>query len=141
MGFGCRLHMKGTNVLKMKLYIFRWSRNVLLLCNLKVNVCLFLWLYSPILGLGRLHETFHFISVTRCRTVGRTPWTGDSSLQGLCVSTPRDCEDGEVGGMNGFGRGNWSTRRKPAPTPLCPPQIPLARPRREHGLPRWEVSE
>jgi hypothetical protein len=23
MGFGCRLHMKGTNVLKMKLYIFR----------------------------------------------------------------------------------------------------------------------
>jgi hypothetical protein len=28
--------------------------------------------------------------------------------------------DGEVGGMNGFGRGNRSTRRKPAPTPLCP---------------------
>jgi hypothetical protein len=32
-----------------------------------------LWLYSPILGLGRLHETFRFITVTRSRTVGRTP--------------------------------------------------------------------
>jgi hypothetical protein len=32
-----------------------------------------------------------------------------------------DDDDDEVGGMNGFGRGNRSTRRKPAPTPLCPP--------------------
>jgi hypothetical protein len=24
-----------------------------------------------------------------------------------------------------IGRGNWSTRRKPASTPLCPPQIPI----------------
>jgi hypothetical protein len=36
---------------------------------------------------------------------------------------PGDCEDGEFCGMNG--RGNRSTRRKPAPTTLCPPQIPL----------------
>jgi hypothetical protein len=50
-----------------------------------------------------------------------------------------DC-DGEVGGMNGFGRGNRSTRRKPAPTPLCPPQIQLVRPGREPGPPRWEAS-
>jgi hypothetical protein len=32
-----------------------------------------------------------------------------------------DC--GETGGMK-IGRGNRSTRRKPAPAPLCPPQIP-----------------
>jgi hypothetical protein len=32
-----------------------------------------------------------------------------------------DC--GENGGMK-IGRGNRSTRRKPAPAPLCPPQIP-----------------
>jgi hypothetical protein len=31
-----------------------------------------------------------------------------------------DCE--AIGGMK-IGRGNWSTRRKPAPAPLCPPQI------------------
>jgi hypothetical protein len=41
-----------------------------------------------------------------------------------------DC--GAVGGMN-IDRGNRSTRRKPAPAPLCPPQIPhdqtRARPR------------
>jgi hypothetical protein len=29
-------------------------------------------------------------------------------------------DDGEVGGMNGFGRGNRSTQRKHTPTPLCP---------------------
>jgi hypothetical protein len=32
-----------------------------------------------------------------------------------------DC--GEIGGMK-IGRGNRSTRRKPAPASLCPPQIP-----------------
>jgi hypothetical protein len=37
---------------------------------------------------------------------------------------PGDCEDGEFGGIK-IGRGNRSTRRKPAPAPLCPPQFPL----------------
>jgi hypothetical protein len=32
-----------------------------------------------------------------------------------------DC--GAIGGMK-IGRGNRSTRRKPVPAPLCPPQIP-----------------
>jgi hypothetical protein len=32
---------------------------------------------QPNSGLGRLHETFRFTSVTRSRTVGRAPWTGD----------------------------------------------------------------
>jgi hypothetical protein len=32
---------------------------------------------QPNSGLGRLHETFRFTSVTRFGTVGRTPWTGD----------------------------------------------------------------
>jgi hypothetical protein len=50
-----------------------------------------------------------------------------------------DCDDDEeeVGGTNGFGKGNRSSRRKPAPTPLCPPQIPLSRP----GPPRWGASD
>jgi hypothetical protein len=34
-----------------------------------------------------------------------------------------DDEYGAVGGMR-IGRGNRSTRRKPPPMPLCPPQIP-----------------
>jgi hypothetical protein len=34
-----------------------------------------------------------------------------------------DCDCGESGGMK-IGRGNRSTRRKPVPSPLCPPQIP-----------------
>jgi hypothetical protein len=34
-----------------------------------------------------------------------------------------DCDCGAVGGMK-IDRGNRSTRRKPAPVPLCPPSIP-----------------
>jgi hypothetical protein len=41
------------------------------------------------------------------------------------VPTPGDYEDGKIGGMM-IGRGNRSTRRKPAPVPLCPPQTPHA---------------
>jgi hypothetical protein len=40
------------------------------------------------------------------------------------VSAPGDYDNEEIGGM--IGRGNRSTRRKPAPVPLCPPQIPHA---------------
>jgi hypothetical protein len=98
-----------------------------------IQVLFFPWRYSPILGLGRLHETFRFISVTRSRIVGRTPWTGDQLVARTLLTAPgdRDDDDGEVGGMNDFGRRNRSTRRKLAPTPLCPTQIPLARPERD----------
>jgi hypothetical protein len=40
------------------------------------------------------------------------------------VPAPGDYDDGETGGM--IGKGNRSTRRKPAPLPLCPPQTPHA---------------
>jgi hypothetical protein len=40
------------------------------------------------------------------------------------VPAPGDYDDGEIGGMTG--RGNRSTRRKPAPVPLCLPQTPHA---------------
>jgi hypothetical protein len=36
------------------------------------------------------------------------------------VPAPGDYDDGKIGGM--IGRGNRSTRRKPPPVPLCPPQ-------------------
>jgi hypothetical protein len=52
---------------------------------------------------------------------------------------PGDCDGGEFGGMK-IGRGNRSTRRKPVPASLCPPQIPLARPGLEPRPPRWEAS-
>jgi hypothetical protein len=40
------------------------------------------------------------------------------------VPAPGDYDDGEIGGM--IGKGSRSTRRKPAPVPLCPPQTPHA---------------
>jgi hypothetical protein len=49
---------------------------------------------------------------------------GTSATEWPIVPVPRDYDDGEFGGMK-IGRGNRSTRSKPAPAPLCPPQIAL----------------
>jgi hypothetical protein len=49
---------------------------------------------------------------------------GTAAIYLPIVPAPGDCEDGEFGGIKN-GRENRSTRRKPAPAPLCPPQIPL----------------
>jgi hypothetical protein len=48
---------------------------------------------------------------------------GTAATNRLIVPAPGDY-DGEIGGM--IGRGNRSTRRKPTPVPLCPPQSPHA---------------
>jgi hypothetical protein len=50
---------------------------------------------------------------------------GTSATYWPIVPAPGDYEDGELFGGMKIGRGNRSTRTKPAPTPLCPPQIPL----------------
>jgi hypothetical protein len=49
---------------------------------------------------------------------------GTSATEWPIVPAPGDYDDGEIGRIK-IGRGNRSTRRKPAPAPLCPPQIPL----------------
>jgi hypothetical protein len=50
---------------------------------------------------------------------------GTAAIYCLIVPAPGDCEDGELFGGMKIGRGNRNARRKPAPAPLCPPQIPL----------------
>jgi hypothetical protein len=45
---------------------------------------------------------------------------GTSAAEWPIVPAPGDYDEGEFGGMK-IGRGNRSTRRKPAPAPLCPP--------------------
>jgi hypothetical protein len=49
---------------------------------------------------------------------------GTSATEWPIVPASGDYDDGEIDGMK-IGRGNRSTRRKPAPATLCPPQIPL----------------
>jgi hypothetical protein len=49
---------------------------------------------------------------------------GTAATNRPIVPAPGSYDDGEIGGM--IGRGNRSTRRKPAPVPLCPPQTPYA---------------
>jgi hypothetical protein len=56
--------------------------------------------------------------------VGLSP-VGTAATTGLLFK-PQMIDEGDcaaIGGMK-IGRGNQSTRRKPAPAPLCPPQIP-----------------
>jgi hypothetical protein len=50
---------------------------------------------------------------------------GTAAIYCPIVPAMGDCEDGELFGGMKIDRGNRSTRRKPAPAPLCPPQIPL----------------
>jgi hypothetical protein len=56
--------------------------------------------------------------------VGLSP-VGTAATSGLLYK-PQMIDEGDCGAIGGikFGRGNRSTRRKPAPAPLCPPQIP-----------------
>jgi hypothetical protein len=49
---------------------------------------------------------------------------GTAATNRPIVTAPGDYDDGEIGGM--ISKGNRSTRRKPAPVPLCPPQTPHA---------------
>jgi hypothetical protein len=44
---------------------------------LKFKIFLSFLALQPNSDLGHLHGTFRFTSVTRSRSVGRTPWTGD----------------------------------------------------------------
>jgi hypothetical protein len=47
---------------------------------------------------------------------------GTAATNRPIVPGPVDYDDSECGGM--IRRGNQSTRRKPAPVPLCPPRTP-----------------
>jgi hypothetical protein len=49
---------------------------------------------------------------------------GTAATNRPIVPAPGDYGDGVIGGM--IGSGNRSTRGKPAPVPLCPPQTPHA---------------
>jgi hypothetical protein len=49
---------------------------------------------------------------------------GTAATNRPIVPAPGDYDDGEIGGM--IDRGNRITRRKPAPLPLSPLQIPHA---------------
>jgi hypothetical protein len=55
------------------------------------------------------------------------------------VPAPGDHDDGEIGGMM-IGRENWSSWRKPAPVPLCPPQTPHACPDANPGHRRGKLA-
>jgi hypothetical protein len=58
---------------------------------------------------------------------------GTAATNRSIVPAPGNYNDGEIVEMM-TGKGNRSTRRKPAPVPLCPPQVPHACPDANPGL-------
>jgi hypothetical protein len=75
-------------------------------------------------------------------------WGGTKSLGTVATSDllykPQMIDEDDCGAIGGIkiGRGKQSTRRKPAPVPLCPPQNPRwPDPGSNLGLPRWEASD
>jgi hypothetical protein len=57
---------------------------------------------------------------------GGTKSLGTAATSGL-LDKPQMKDEDDCGAIDGMkiGIGNRSTRRKPAPAPLCPPQIPV----------------
>jgi hypothetical protein len=70
----------------------------------------------------KLHSIYFIIIIIS--GVGLSP-LGTAAPSGLLYK-PQMIDEGDCGATGGMkiGRGNRSTRRKPAPAPLCPPQIP-----------------
>jgi hypothetical protein len=59
---------------------------------------------------------------------------GTAATDWSIVPASGDYDDGEFGGMK-TGRENRSTRRKPTPSPFCPPQIQLDQTRDRNRAP------
>jgi hypothetical protein len=73
--------------------------------------------------------------------VGLSP-LGTAATSGLLYK-PQMIDEGDCGAVGGvkIGRGNRSTRGKPAPAPLCPPQILYGQTRAQTRAAAWEASE
>jgi hypothetical protein len=97
---------------------YNWSRTLAvvhfqwILHTRAVNCCSF----SAVIP---LYYFFVILIGVRLSPLGTAPTTG-------LLYQPQIIDDGVWGATGGMkiGRGNRSTRRKPAPVPLCPSQIP-----------------
>jgi hypothetical protein len=79
---------------------------------------------SQKLGTTALDRAATVIGFEFFSEVGLSP-LGTGATSGL-LYPPQMIDEGDCGAIGGMkiGKGNRSTRRKPAPAPLCPPQMP-----------------
>jgi hypothetical protein len=75
-------------------------------------------------ALAACNSEHNFLIIIIISGVGLSP-LGTAATSGLLYK-PQMIDEGDYGAIDGIkvGRGNRNTRRKPAPAPLCPPQIP-----------------
>jgi hypothetical protein len=71
-----------------------------------------------------IHNTIIFFIIIIISGVGLSS-LGTAATSGLLYK-PQMIDEGDCGAIGGLkiGRANQSTRRKPAPAPPCPPQMP-----------------
>jgi hypothetical protein len=108
------------NSVHLRAYV-QWNSTGTLIVNLNFSKCETV----PIAHVRNTYSDFFLVSLSlggvRLSPLG-------TSATAVLLYQPRMIDDddiddyGVVGGMR-IGRGNRSTRRKPAPVPLCPPQI------------------
>jgi hypothetical protein len=80
---------------------------------------------QPNFGLGRLHGTFPFTSVTKFTTVGRTPWTGDQLVarplpKHRTTQTQKKNTHIDIRALSGIGTHTHSTRASEDKSCLTP---------------------
>jgi hypothetical protein len=80
-------------------------------------------LYYVLFSLDKKSFKIHFFIII-ISGVGLSPQV-TAATSGLLYK-PQMTDEGDCGAIGGMkiGRGNRSTRRKPVPAPLCPPQVP-----------------
>jgi hypothetical protein len=74
----------------------------------------------PVLCLGSYHHLKNFFLIGIVGGGVLLVPLGNAATNRPIVPAPGDYDGGDIGGVNG--RGNRSTRRKPAPMSLCPQQ-------------------
>jgi hypothetical protein len=85
-----------------------------------------------------IYGTFRVLVLLSSGGVRMSP-LGTSAIIWAIVPSPGDDKCGAVGGMRN-GRGDRSTRKKPAPVPLVRHKTHITRPGMEPGLPRWKAG-
>jgi hypothetical protein len=108
--------MIGKSPLKTEGMILKNKTKGIIICRSKIGRTASLSYPMVGVAINSVEPSFFNSCIGRCSPFGSTRHCGQ---QWPIVPAPGDYDE-KIGLM--IGRANWSTRRKPCPVPLCPPQ-------------------